>query len=432
MFELAIIGGGPAGYSAAFEATRYGMSVVLFEYDNVGGTCLNRGCVPTKYLLHVARKYQDAQKSDDGIFFQSFGIEYGKTKSKMDSVVASLRTGLYENLKKSGIEMVTGNAAIKGSGAIECNGKIYNAKNILIATGSVTKPPLVTGALTSDEALNLDYIPEKIHIIGGGTTAVEFAEIFSMLGSNVKISIRGDRILRNWDKEISVGLSQSMKKKGVIINKGCDIPSMSFSDDEIVISATGRAANIPLVEVDLFDIGSNGGIVVDKNFETKTKGVFAAGDVIDGSVKLAHTAMNQGRQIVKYIAKGIAPKESCVIKCIYPDQEIASVGLTEAEAKANRMDCAVAKQTMYTNARTIISTEERGFMKAVASKTDGKLLGAQLMCENAGEIVADFAMALDHGMTASEMLRTVRPHPSYCESIQDVLRTLEDKIDVEV
>lgn len=432
MFELAIIGGGPAGYSAAFEATRYGMSVVLFEYDNVGGTCLNRGCVPTKYLLHVARKFQDTQKGDDGIFFQSLGIDYDRTKSKMESVIASLRTGLSENLKKSGIEMVSGNAAIKGSGVIDCNGKEYSAKNIIIATGSITKPPLVPGALTSDEALNLDHIPEKIHIIGGGTTAVEFAEIYNMLGCNVRLSIRGDRILRSWDKELSVGLSQSMKKKGIIINKSCDILSMSIPDDEVVISAIGRAANIPSVEADLFDIGANGGIIVDRKFETKTKGVFAAGDVIEGSVHLAHTAMDQGRQIVKYIAKGIEPKEACVIKCIYPNQEIASVGITEAEAKENGIDNAVAKQTMYANARTIISTDERGFMKVVASKTDGKILGAQLMCENAGEIIAEFAMAIDQGMTASEMLKSVRPHPSYCESLQDVIRTLEDKINVEV
>ncbi len=432
MFDIAIIGGGPAGYSAAFEATRNGMSVVLFEYGNVGGTCLNRGCVPTKYLLHVARKYQDVKKSDDGIFFHSMGVNYGKTKSKMESVITSLRTGLSQNLKKSGIEMVSGSATIKGSGDIDCNGKEYNAKNIIIATGSITKPPLVPGALTSDEALNLDHIPEKVHILGGGTMAVEFAEIYSMLGSNVRISIRGERILRNWDKEFSVGLSQSMKKKGVIINKGCDILSINFPDDEVVISATGRAANIPWVEADLFDIGANGGIVVDKNFETKTKGIFAAGDVIDGSVQLAHTAMDQGRQIVKYIAKGIEPKEACVIKCIYPDQEIASVGFTEVEAKENGIDSVVVKQTMYANARTIISTEERGFMKVVASKTDGKILGAQLMCENAGEIIAEFAMVIDQGMTVSKMLKTIRPHPSYCESLQDILRMLEDKIDVEV
>ncbi len=432
MYDIAIIGGGPAGYSAAFEAARYGMSVALFEHDNIGGTCLNRGCVPTKYLLHVARKYQEVKNSDDGIIFQSLDLVYGETKSKMEDVITSLRTGLCENLKKTGIEIFSGNAAIKESGVIDCNGKEYNTKNIIIATGSVSKPPLIYGALTSDEVLSMDHIPEKIHILGGGTTAVEFAEIYTMLGSHVRISIRGERILKGWDKELSVGLSQSMKKKGVSISKGCDILSMSIPDDEVVISATGRTANIPAVEKDLFDIGANGGIIVDKNFETKTKGVFAAGDVIDGSIQLAHAAMAQGRQIVRDRAKGIEPKETCIIKCIYPDQEIASVGLTEAEAKEQGIDFTVTKQTMYSNARTIISTEERGFMKVVASKTDGKILGAQLMCESAGEIIAEFAMAIDHGMTVSEMLKSVRPHPSYCESIQDVLRAMEDKIDVGV
>lgn len=432
MFDIAIIGAGPAGYSAAFEATRYDMSVVLFEYDSVGGTCLNRGCVPTKYLLHVARKYQDAKNSDDGIFYQSLEMDYSKTRLKMEGLIASLRTGLAENLKKSGIEIVIGNAVIKENGVIDCNGKEYNAKNIIIATGAVSKPPLVPGALTSDEVLNMDYIPAKIHIIGGGTTAVEFAEIYSMLGSSVSISIRGERILRGWDKEIAVGLSQSMKKKGVTINKGCDILSMSIPEDELVLSAVGRKANIPSVAVDIFDIGVNGGIIVDKNYQTKTKGVFAAGDVIEDSVQLAHTAMDQGRQIVRYIAKGIEPKEASVIKCIYHGQESSSVGLTETEARERGIESAVAKQTMFANARTVISTEERGFMKVVAAKTDGKILGAQLMCEYAGEIISEFSMAIDQGMTVSDMLRSVRPHPSYCESLQDVLRTLEDKLDDEV
>lgn len=432
MFDVAIIGSGPAGYSAAFEAIRYGMSTVLFEYDSVGGTCLNRGCVPTKYLLHVARKYQDAKSSDDGIKFQTLEIDYKKTRSKMEELICSLRTGLSENLKKSGIELVFGKAVIKGSGVIDCNGKKYEVKNIIIATGSVSKPPLVPGALTSDDILNMDCIPDKIHIIGGGTIAVEFAEIYSMLGSDVSISIRGERILRDWDKEIAIGMTQSMKKKGVTINKGCDILSMSIPDDVIVMSAVGRKANLPMVEMDLYDIGAHGGIIVDKNYQTKTKAIFAAGDVIEGSVQLAHSAMDQGRQIVRYIAKRNAHKEAAVIKCIYPNQEIASVGFTETEAREQGIDSIVAKQTMFANARTAISTEERGFIKVVASKIDGKILGAQLMCEYAGEIIAEFAMAIDQGMTVFDMLRTVRPHPSYCESLQDVLRTLEDKLNDEM
>ena len=432
MFDIAIIGGGPSGYSAAFEAIRHGMSVVLFEYDHVGGTCLNRGCVPTKFLLQVARKKRDAQKTDDGILFQSIRIDYYKTKIKMESVITSLRTGLAEKLKKSGIEMVYGNATIKRCGVIECNGEEYNTKNIIIATGSIPKSPVISGALTSDEVLGLDQIPDRVHIIGGGTIAVEFAEIFRMLGSSVSISIRGERILKNWDKEIAVGITQSLKKKGVMINKGCNVNSFSISDNEVVISATGRTANLPTVKADLFDIGDDGGILVDKHFQTKTQGIYAAGDVIEGSMQLAHIAMEQGRQIVRFIASGIEPEQASVIKCIYSDQETASVGLTETETKERGIKSIVAKQTMYANARSIISTEERGFMKVVVSKADGKILGAQLMCECAGEIITEFAMAIDQKMTVADMLKSIRPHPSYCEALQDALRSLEDMLDNEV
>lgn len=428
MFDLAIIGGGPAGYSAAFEATRYSMSVILFECDRVGGTCLNRGCVPTKYLLHIARKYYEAQKADDGIIFQSLKIDYGKIRSRMEYRISSLRAELSDNLEKSKIEIISGNATIKRNGDINCNGKEYYVKNIIIATGSVSNSPLIYGALTSDEVLNLDSIPKKIHIIGGGAIAVEFAEIYRMLGSSVSISIRGDRILKNWDKEIAIRLTQSMKKKGIVINKRCDFASIDFSNDEIVMSATGRRASVPSTEGELFDIGVNGGIIVDKNCQTKTEGIFAAGDVIEGSVQLAHIAMEQGRQIVRLIAKGNKLPKSSIIKCIYPDQEIASVGLTEADAGEQGIESIVAKQTMFSNVRTVISTDEHGFVKIVVAKEDGRILGAQLMCEHAGEIVAEFAMAIDQGMTVNNMLQSVRPHPSYCESVQDVLRTAEDKL----
>jgi len=428
MYDLGIIGGGPAGYSAAFEAIKNHLTVVLFECNSMGGTCLNKGCVPTKYLSYVARKYSEAKNSNDGILFQNVKLEYNITKAKMNKIIISMRESLSESLMQSGVEIVSGNAVLKDKGIIECDGQNFETKNILIATGSVANTPLINTAKTSDEMLDLDYIPKNLHIIGGGAIAVEFAEIYQMFGSEVSISIRGDRILRTWDKELAVGMAQSMKKKGIKINKKCDFSSLDFSQNEIVMSATGRKANIPKTECQLFDIGSDGGIVVDENGQTKTKGVFAAGDVIEGSIQLAHVAMDEGRRVVRFIAKGDLPPKGSVINCIYPNQEIASVGLTEKEAKDMGIDYVIAKQTMYSNARSVISTEERGIIKAIAAKEGGRVLGAQLMCEHAGELVTEFAMAVDQGMTIEDMLHTVRPHPSYCEAIQDLLRILEDKI----
>lgn len=427
MYDLAIIGAGPAGYSAAFEAIKNNFSVILFERDLVGGTCLNRGCVPTKFLLHVARKYYEAKNSDDGINCNTIDIDFSKTKEKMKRIINTLRIGLISELEKSGVTIIKGNALIEKNDTIISNNIEYKVKNIIIATGSVPNEPIAVCGKTSDEILELDYIPQNIKIIGGGSIAVEFAEIFKMLGSNVEILIRGDRILRKWDKEIAISLTQSLKKNGVILQKECAFDSLQYSANETVLSANGRKASIPDVASTLFDIGKNGGIIVDKNFQTKTKGIFAAGDVIENSSQLAHVAMEQGRQIVQYIVNSQEASEKSIINCIYTNPEIATVGITEKESKELNLNIITAKITMYSNARTLISTNERGFIKVIASKDTRKILGAQLMCEHAGELVSEFAMAIDNKMTIENMLLSIRPHPSYCESIQDVLLLLQEK-----
>lgn len=430
MYDLAIIGGGPAGYSAALEARRHHMSVVIFERDLLGGTCLNRGCVPTKYLSHIARKYYEIKNAaKDGFVVPKIGIDYKKTSSRMADVVASLRNGLEGQLHGDGVLVVRGDASIIGKGTISCGGTVYEAEYILIATGSVPEEPLIEGAVSSDGLLAIDHIPKALHVLGGGTAAVEFAEIFRMFGSKVTVSIRSERILRKWDREISVGLAQSMRRKGITIQKNCDFDRLEIDREAVVLSAAGRKALLPTATRGLFDIGLAGGILVDENGQTRTVGIYAAGDVVNGSVRLAHIGMEQGRNVVRHIV-GIGHRNrEAAVKCIYPAQEIASVGITEADAKDRGIEAVTAKQTMFANARTLISTEERGFIKVVVDRRKRTVLGAQLMCERAGDIVAEFALAIDQGLTVDEMLCSVRPHPSYCEAISDVLRITEDKLD---
>jgi len=430
IYDLAIIGSGPAGYSAALEAKRHHMSTAIFEQDLMGGTCLNRGCVPTKYLAHVARKYYEIKNAEeDGFIVPEVGIEYKKTLSRMTDIVETLRGGLEEQLCKDGVSVIKGNASIAGKGMVYCDGVLYKAKNILIATGSVPEMPLVEDAVSSDDLLKRNDIPKKLHILGGGTTAVEFAEIFHMFGSRVTISIRADRILRKWDRDISIGLAQSMKKKGIAIQKNCSFDHLNIDKNTVVFSAAGRRASIPSSVNGLFAIGEAGGIVVDGDGQTKTEGIYAAGDVVNGSEQLAHVGMEQGRNIVRHIAGMDYTKNVAVIRCIYPDQEIASVGITEKDAKDNGIDAVIGKQTMFTNARTLISTEERGFIKVIADRKNHIILGAHLMCERAGDIVAEFSLAMNRKLTVEEMAYSVRPHPSYCEAVSDVLRVLEDKLD---
>ena len=429
MYDLAIIGGGPAGYSAAFEAAAKNMSAILFEKSDLGGTCLNRGCVPTKYLSHIARKFSDLSDSGkDGIFFDALRYDHERSKKRMEEIVLSLREGLKDSLLHDKVKVVSKEAKIVSEGVISCNGEKYQAKNILIATGSEAAPSPVRNAHISDELLLINKIPEKLHIIGGGTIAVEFSSIFRMLGSEVTLSIRGDRILRKWDRDISISLTQSLKKKGIVINRNCDFSSFKKNESEYLLSATGRRAYLPDSEGGLFEVGEKGGIITDGIGRTKTPGIFAAGDVREDSPDLAHLAMEQGRRVVRLIAGEEVKENTSVIRCIYTDQETASAGLAEAEAEERGISFVSAKQTMYSNARTMISSDQRGFIKVLAG-ADRRIIGAHLYCEHAGEIISEFALAMDQGITADEMIRTVRPHPSYSEAVTEALRILVRKLD---
>ena len=428
MYDLAVVGAGPAGYAAAFEAVRNDLSVVVFEKDDVGGTCLNRGCVPTKYLSHFARKYDEIRNAEnEGICCQAVSLDYSKTRERMEEIVSSLRSGLEERLSRS-VTVVHGRAVISNAGLIVCGETSYRAKNILIATGTVPARSIVPGAVSSDELLQTETVPRRLHIIGGGTVAVEFAGIYRMLGSQVTISIRADRILRKWDREISAGITHSLKKKGVRINKNCDFSSFSPDPDEMVLCAVGRIPQLPETEGSLFETGECGGILVDGNGQTGTKGIYAAGDVVEGSPRLAHTAMEQGKQVVRHILGKSSEKGSAVVRCVFPGQEAASVGYTEDEAKEKGIDFVTAKQTMFSNARTMISTAERGFVKILADKKTHVILGAQLLCERAGDMADELLLAVNLSLTAEEMLQSVRPHPSYCEAVTEALVILEEKL----
>lgn len=428
MYDLAVVGTGPAGYSAAFEAVRNGLSVVVFEKEDLGGTCLNRGCVPTKFLSHIARKYSELQTAEsEGICCREVSLDYTKARERMREIVSSLRSGLEDRLSRN-VTVIRGSAEIRGAGQLVCRGTSYTAKNILIATGTVPARSIFPGALNSDELLRLETVPSRLHIIGGGTVAVEFAEIFRMLGSQVTVSFRADRLLQKWDREISVGITQSLKKKGIQINSSCDFSAFTVDPDETVLCAISRIPQLPGTGCSLFETGENGGILVDADGQTATAEIYAAGDVVEGSPCLAHVAMEQGKQVVRHILGKDTETGSAVVRCIYLDQEIASVGLTESEAKEKGIAYIAAKQPMFSNARTMISAAGRGFVKILAEKNTHAVLGAQLMCERAGDMAGELLLAVNLGITVEEMLRSVRPHPSYCEAVTEVLSALEEKI----
>ena len=423
MYKIAIIGGGPAGYSAAFEAVRYGFSVLLFEMDKLGGTCLNRGCVPTKYLSHVAELYSNINESKRyGIGVEPTGLDYEKTVAESENIVSKLREDLANNLLQSKITIVKGKAKLLDETHISCNGEVFEAEHIIIATGSKNTDKPFVHCINTDELLSLKHLPDKLIILGGGVSAVEFADIFSRLGVRIDIYIRGKRILRKWSKEMAASISSVLKKNGVKIHTEADLADIDLTS-ATVLSVLGRKPNLEGVDEGLVSIADDGGIVVDEYYRTKTKNIFAVGDVTENSAQLAHVAMEEAKQVVRFIA-GETTKKSAVVQCIYTMPEVAVAGLSESEAKEAGIDYISAKQTLYSNARTLIGSTDRGFIKIIADKNTKKILGAELTCERASDMVGELALSINSGIKVSELEGSTRAHPTFYEAVTEALAKL--------
>lgn len=421
-YDLAIIGAGPAGYTAAFEAAARGMKTVLFEKDLFGGTCLNRGCVPTKYLAHVAELYAQVKRPGSygyGIHSLDVKLDLAEMNAEKDRLITGLREGLYQKLCRMQVELVEAAAKLIGLHEISAGGRIYDAQYVLIATGSVPASPLFKGAVTSDGVLNPDRIPETLKILGGGVIAAEAAHIYRSFGSDVTICMRGKRMLRGFDREIAIGLMQNLRQKGVVIIPECTLQQMQEIPAELTLSATGRYPEFDLVQAQRLGMEFDGGIAVDQQGYTGVAGIYAVGDVIKGSPQLAHEAMEQGRRAVRAMAGETQPAPGTVTQCIYVSPEIACVGLSSEQAKELEIPVVTGKQVMAANARTQITAQGRGFVKLIAKADTGVILGAQLLCGRASDLAAELALAIDQKLTVDDLLGTVRPHPSYCEEIRE-------------
>jgi dihydrolipoamide dehydrogenase len=368
------------------------------------------------------------QAKDYGISYDVPKIEFVKTSAKMEDTVGKLRNNLEELLKSKGIDIIYGKGELIGTHDIKCGDSTIHAKYIILATGSKPSNPLTQEAVCSDEALALDHIPQRVKIIGGGVVAVEFANIWNQLGADVTIQIRGERILRNWDKELAVGVTQNLKKNGIQIEKKCTLEDFTRGQFDFVLSANGRIPDLEGIDAGDVHLDERGFVIVNDCGRTNIDNIYAAGDVVSNSTMLAHVAMEQGRRAVQAIAGKEIDKKLVVAQCIYVDPEVASVGMTEKTAKETGHSVLVGKQNMVSNARTVICTNARSFIKVVADRTTHKILGAQLMCENASDIAAEFVVAINNELTIEDIKESVHPHPSYAEAIMDVMDVLLEKV----
>ena len=459
-YELIVIGAGPGGYEAALHAAASGMKTALVERREVGGTCLNRGCIPTKALLHSAEVYESVLNA------KRAGIEAGEprldeaaVRAFKDDTVERLRGGVEGLLAKAKVELIRGSGMITAPGEVtvsplagegEADGgeeEKLGARFILIATGSKVSIPPVSGmdlsvVMTSDDVLTGEkWFCDDVIIIGGGVIGVELAFLYSAFGASVKIIEYMPRLLPPMDKEISQSVKMLLKKRGVDIHTSAQVVSVSDGgdgnrlciykekDEEVTASAkavivcTGRRPETDGLFADPSSVKTERGVIVtDEHGRTSMDGVYAIGDV-SGGMMLAHAASAAGRNAVDHMLGREAKEDlSLIPSCVYTCPEIAQVGLTQDDAAEKGIEADSVKYVMSSNGRTVISSGERGYIRVVFEKGTGKLLGAQMMCERATDLVSVFANAISGGMTVDDMGRTVWPHPTFSEGIGEVIR----------
>ena len=451
-YQLIVIGAGPGGYEAAIRAAQLGLTTALIERRDVGGTCLNLGCIPTKAMLHSAQLYREAANFElFGLHTENTSFDWAKVHQRKNDVVVKLRTGIEQLIKANKIDFFNNSASILGKNDVQLDqGEVIRGENILIATGSVPARPPIPGldlpnVVTSDELLDdphftqADSLAKEILIIGGGVIGVEFASVFSSFGCHVTIVEAMERILPTMDREISQSLNMVLKKRGVSIHTGAMVEKLEQDENGLVCHFTekGKAQAVPAQQVlvaigrrpntqGLFAEGfevacERGRIVTDENFRTSVDSIYAIGDVTS-KIQLAHMASAQGICAVHTIAGQKPPIDLRYVPgCIYTDPEIASVGITEDEAKQQGIPVKKGKFLMTGNGRSLIDEQERGFIKVLAHQETDVILGAQLMCSRATDIVAELATAIVNGLTCAQLAGVIRPHPTFCEGVTEAV-----------
>jgi len=454
-YDLIVIGGGPGGYEGAIRAAQLGLYTALIEKDNLGGTCLNRGCIPTKTIMHTSRLYREARNfTEIGLSAAEVKFDMAKIQQRKKEVVTKLQSGIAQLLKANKVDVYQGKGMVLAPGKVQVTGEAetfeLEAEKILIATGAIpARPPIagldLPGVFTSDDLLDSPQA-EKVYnplvIIGGGVIGVELASIYSDLGCAVTVIEALPRILPAMDREISQNLSMILKKRGVKIHTAAMVSRITeengllqveFTEKEKLQTAAGDAVLVaigrrPQTE-GLFASGLNprtekGFLVVDEFYQTDIPGVYAAGDVI-GGIQLAHAASAEALRAVEIIAGKESSRDKLLIPgCVYTDPEIATVGLTEEEAKAAGYAVKIGKCIMSANGKSLLENLDRGFIKLVFAADTEVLLGAHLMCGRATDLISELATAIKQKMTATQLAATVRPHPTFSEAITEAVESI--------
>ena len=456
MYDLAVIGGGPGGYVAAERAGAAGLSVILFEKKELGGVCLNEGCIPTKTLLYSAKVYDYTRHADKyGVNVDGSSIDFGAIFKRKQKVVKKLVGGVRVQMKNAAVEVVKEAAVITGRGAegfdIAAGESTYTARNILICTGSEAAVPPIPGlreglggtVVTNREILALEEQPESLVVIGGGVIGMEFASFFNSIGTKVTVVEMLPKILGPLDDEISAMLQAQYEKKGVEFHLSCKVVAVEGNEvvyedpegntcraqgDKILVSV-GRRANfqdIGLesigVELALNPAGRPYGIKVDDHMRTNVPGVYAAGDVTGFSM-LAHTASREGEVAVNNIlGKEDRMRYDAIPGVVYTNPEVAGTGLTEAEAAKKGLDYVALKLPMAFSGRFVAENERgEGLCKVIADAQSHRVLGVHMLGNPCSEIIQGACIAIEQKMTVEQLKEVVFPHPTVSEIFKETL-----------
>lgn len=445
-YDVAIIGGGPAGYTAAEKAAKGGLSTVLFEKNALGGVCLNEGCVPTKTLLYSAKTYdQIKHASKYAVSAENPSFDYPKIIARKNKVVKKLTAGIRMKMKESGVEVIAGEAMIQGKTdegniLIQCAEQVYEAKNLLVCTGSESVIPPIPGVneteyWTSREALQSKELPASLIIIGGGVIGMEFASFFNSMGTEVQVVEMLDKILGPMDKELSDMLQAEYAKRGVKFYLGHKVTGIH--GQEVTVEKDGESFTLHGEKV-LLSVGRRpvtkgfgletlalepfrNGIKVNEYMQTSLPNVYACGDITAFSL-LAHTAVSEAEVAIDHIlGKARAMSYKAIPGVVYTNPEIAGVGKTEEELQTSGTPYQVKKIPMAFSGRFVAENEMgNGVCKLILAE-DGTLIGAHLLGNPASELIVIAGIAIEKGMKAEEIKSFVFPHPTVGEIIKEAL-----------
>lgn len=446
--DTVVIGAGPGGYVAAIRAAQMGQKVAIIEREYIGGVCLNVGCIPSKALISAGHKYQEALDSEVfGVTTENVKLDFSKTQDWKDNVVVNkLTTGVKGLLKKNKVEVLMGEAFFVDEHTLrvihEDSAQTYEFNNAIVATGS--RPIEIKGfkfggrIIDSTGGLNLTEVPKKLVIVGGGVIGAELGGAYANLGAEVTILEGSPQILPTFEKDMVRLVDKSFKDKGVkvvtkamakeaidngdsvTVNYEVDGKAESIEADYVMVTVGRRPNTDELgLEVAGVEMTERGLVKVDNQGRTNVKSIFAIGDIVPGAA-LAHKASYEAKIAAEAIAgKPVAVDYRAMPAVAFTDPELATVGLTQAEAKEQGLDVKVSKFLLGGNGRAISLDQTEGFIRLVTTKEDNVIVGAQVAGVSASDVIAELGLAVEAGMNAEDVALTIHSHPSLAEAVMD-------------